>query len=135
MKKFAALLLTLCMVLSLVACGGGEKKEEAPKAEDPKTEAPADEVKFDGVIKVGAVGPLTGASAESGIACQQGQELAVAEWNAKGGIEIDGKHYEIELLYEDSAGAPETAVAAAEKLLGIRNDDIAVGIFGIDKQV
>ena len=51
MKKFAALLLTLCMVLSLVACGGGEKKEEAPKAEDPKTEAPADEVKFDGVIK------------------------------------------------------------------------------------
>ena len=34
---------------------------------------------FDGVIKVGAVGPLTGASAESGIAAKQGQELAVAE--------------------------------------------------------
>lgn len=127
MKKFAALLLTLCMVLSLVACGGGEKKEEAPKAEDPKTEAPADEVKFDGVIKVGAVGPLTGASAESGIACKQGQELAVAEWNANGGIEIDGKHYEIELLYEDSAGAPETAVAAAEKLLGVDKVDVLFG--------
>ena len=115
MKKFAALLLTLCMVLSLVACGGGEKKEEAPKAEDPKTEEPAtEEITYDGVFKLGAVGPLTGASAETGVAGKQGQELAVAEWNAKGGLEIDGKHYKIELIYEDSAGAPETAVAAAD---------------------
>jgi len=124
MKKFAALLLTLCMVLSLVACGGGEKKEEAPKAEDPKTEEPAtEEITYDGVFKLGAVGPLTGASAETGVAGKQGQELAVAEWNAKGGLEIDGKHYKIELIYEDSAGAPETAVAAAEKLLGIDKVD------------
>ena len=38
MKKFAALLLTLCMVLSLVACGGGETKDE------PKTDAPSSQV-------------------------------------------------------------------------------------------
>ena len=40
MKKVFALLLTLVMVTSLVACGGS--KEEAPAAkEETKTEAPA----------------------------------------------------------------------------------------------
>lgn len=78
---------------------------------------------FDGQIKIGSVGPLTGASAETGIAARQGQELAVAEKNAAGGIVIDGKHYEVVLLFEDSAGQPETAVAAAEKLLSVDKVD------------
>ena len=43
MKKFLALLLALVMALSLVACGGGGEKEEAPKAEEPKAEEPKGE--------------------------------------------------------------------------------------------
>jgi len=39
MKKLIALLMALCMMLSLVACGG---TAEAPKAEAPKAEAPAE---------------------------------------------------------------------------------------------
>ena len=109
-------ILTLGLIFSLVSCGesGGTSDVNLGTTEGD----------FDGIIKVGAVGPLTGASAESGIACKQGQELAVAEWNANGGIEIDGKHYGIELIYEDSAGTPETAVAAAEKLLGVDQVDV-----------
>ena len=42
MKKILALLLALCMVFSLAACGGSEKKaEEAPAAEAPAAEAEA----------------------------------------------------------------------------------------------
>ena len=39
MKKIFALLLSLCMVLSLCACGGAK---EEPKAEEPKAEAPVE---------------------------------------------------------------------------------------------
>lgn len=42
MKKILALLLALCMVMSLAACGGSyEKAETAPAAEAPAAEAPA----------------------------------------------------------------------------------------------
>ncbi|HHY31215.1 MAG TPA: ABC transporter substrate-binding protein [Syntrophaceticus sp.] len=127
MKKAVVVLLTLCLLFTLVGCDKGVvddgKKTQSPDVSgDPST--PPEEVTFDGVIKVGAVGPLTGASAESGIAAKQGQELAVAEWNAKGGIEIDGKRYEIKLFYEDSEGKPEVAVAASEKLLGVDKVDV-----------
>ena len=45
MKKIFALLLSLCMVLSLCACGGAkeEPKAEEPKAEEPAAEAPVEE--------------------------------------------------------------------------------------------
>ena len=45
MKKIFALLLSLCMVLSLCACGGAkeEPKAEDPKAEEPVAEAPVEE--------------------------------------------------------------------------------------------
>ena len=45
MKKIFALLLSLCMVLSLCACGGAkeEPKAEEPKAEEPVAEAPVEE--------------------------------------------------------------------------------------------
>lgn len=123
MKKIVSLFLALSLILGLAACGdNGATQTNSGSDNVSGNNAGAQE--FDGKIKVGAVGALTGASAETGIAIRQGQELAVAEWNAKGGIEIDGKNYEIELFYEDSAGTPETAVAAAEKLLGVDKVDV-----------
>ena len=41
MKKFLSLVLALTMAASLVACGGSDKKEEAPAKTETKTEAPA----------------------------------------------------------------------------------------------
>ena len=38
MKKVLATILSLAMVLSLAACGGGAAEEEAPKEEAPKQE-------------------------------------------------------------------------------------------------
>ncbi len=129
MKKLLSLSLVCLLFVSLMgACAQQAASSTASTAPAAGTASSTAEGgwsgSFDGKVKVGAVGPLTGASAESGIAAQQGQQLAVAEWNEKGGIVLDGKHYEIELIYEDSAGAPETAVAAAEKLLGVDKVDI-----------
>jgi len=119
--KLLALALVLCMTAALTGCGQTTPTTTTatPTTTSGTTTAAGWDGTYDGTIKVGAVGPLTGPSSESGIAAQQGQELAVAEWNAKGGLKIDDKYYEIELLYEDSTGTPETAVAAAEKLLSV----------------
>ena len=45
MKKILALLLALCMVFALAACGGNTEapKTEEPAAEEPAAEAPAAE--------------------------------------------------------------------------------------------
>ena len=43
MKKLLALLLALCMVFALAACGGSSAPAaEEPAAEEPAAEAPAD---------------------------------------------------------------------------------------------
>ena len=135
MKKTLAWVLVLCAMTMLFGCAQQvatsttetattEVSTSVGEASTTGTAVDGWDGTFDGTIKVGAVGPLTGAAAESGIAAKQGQELAVAEWNAKGGIVIEDQHYEIDLLYEDSAGTAETAVAAAEKLLGMDKVDV-----------
>ena len=46
--------------------------------------------KSPGVIKLGIAGPMTGNDAKMGNDVKHGAEIAVAEWNAKGGVL--GKH-------------------------------------------
>ena len=56
MKKFFALLLTLIMVLSMVACGGGKQEEPAKTDEPPaKTEqpAPSEDAKIKETLRIG----------------------------------------------------------------------------------
>jgi len=64
-------------------------------------------------IKIGVITPLTGGSAKYGEDIKRGYDLAVEEINEKGGI----KGSKIGLIYEDSEGKPEKAVAAAQKLI------------------
>ena len=78
MKKFFALTMALCMVLSLFAgCASGGTKA------DPNT------------IKIGTSGPLTGGAAVYGTAVEAGMKIAVAEINAaaeaNGGLKIEFK--------------------------------------------
>lgn len=69
------------------------------------------------VIRIGMTAPLTGPASESGIALSQGATLAVAEINAAGGVELNGREYRVELLVEDCESEPEVGVSAAEKLI------------------
>jgi len=63
-------------------------------------------------VKVGFIGPMTGDNANYGVYCNNATKLAIEHANAAGGI--DG--LPIELITEDSEGAPDKALAGIDKL-------------------
>jgi branched-chain amino acid transport system substrate-binding protein len=68
------------------------------------------------VVKIGHVGPLSGAIAHLGKDNENGARLAIEELNAKG-VNIGGKKIKFELLAEDDASDPKQGTAAAQKLV------------------
>jgi branched-chain amino acid transport system substrate-binding protein len=68
------------------------------------------------VVKIGHVGPLSGAIAHLGKDNEYGARLAIEELNAKG-VSIGGKKIKFELVAEDDAGDPKQGTAAAQKLV------------------
>ncbi|MDO8692626.1 MAG: branched-chain amino acid ABC transporter substrate-binding protein [Sheuella sp.] len=68
------------------------------------------------IVKIGHVGPLTGAIAHLGKDNENGARLAVEEIN-KAGLTIDGKKVKLELVAEDDAGDPKTGTSVAQKLV------------------
>ena len=94
MKKFFALLLAVLMVASLFA-GCGAKEAETSNGT---------------ALKIGMTGPLTGGASEYGLAVRGGMEIAVAEINAKGGLQIEFK------AEDDEADGSDKAVSAYNSL-------------------
>jgi branched-chain amino acid transport system substrate-binding protein len=76
--------------------------------------------KKEDVIKIGTAGPFTGDQARIGNDMKNGVELAVSEWNTKGGVL--GK--KIVLLAEDDRHDPKEAVSVANKL-------VSAGVVGV----
>ncbi|MDN3920431.1 branched-chain amino acid ABC transporter substrate-binding protein [Roseateles violae] len=67
------------------------------------------------VVKIGHVGPTSGAIAHLGKDNELGARMAIDDLNAKG-VMIGGKKAKFELLAEDDAGDPKQGTAAASKL-------------------
>ena len=67
------------------------------------------------VVKIGHVGPVSGAQAHYGKDNENGARMAVEDLNAKG-ITIGGKKAKFELVAEDDAADPKQGTAAAQKL-------------------
>jgi len=67
-------------------------------------------------VKIGVIQPLSGKLAETGADLKRGAEFAVDEINAAGGIKNLGGA-KITIVWGDSAGAPETGAAEAERLI------------------
>ncbi|RYF80893.1 MAG: branched-chain amino acid ABC transporter substrate-binding protein [Comamonadaceae bacterium] len=105
--------------LSVVACG---KKEEAaapaaapaPSAAAPAPAAPPAAATL--VVKIGHVGPTSGAIAHLGKDNELGAKMAIEDLNAKG-VKIGDKVAKFELLAEDDAGDPKQGTAVAQKLV------------------
>jgi branched-chain amino acid transport system substrate-binding protein len=68
------------------------------------------------VVKIGHVGPISGASAHLGKDNENGARMAVEELNAKG-LMINGKKVTLQLLTEDDAADPKQGTAVAQKLV------------------
>lgn len=104
MKKWISLLLAVCMLFTLVACGGSGDKDTADDTNTSGETADA------GTYVFGGIGPLTGEAAIYGNAVKNGAQIAVDEINALGGVQI-------ELKFQDDVADGETAVNAYNKLL------------------
>ena len=93
MKKFLALVLALAMTLALAACGGNSQQNSstpnAGQKEDAQPPADSQGGGASGTIKFGGIGPLTGSSAQYGIATDEGAKFAIEEINALGGIQFE----------------------------------------------
>src|ERR1700741_4249963 len=70
----------------------------------------------DMVVKIGHVGPTSGAIAHLRKDNENGARMAIDELNSKG-VTIGGKKVKFELLAEDDAGDPKQGTAAAQKLV------------------
>ncbi len=74
------------------------------------------------VIKIGVAGPMTGDQSVFGRDERRGAQLAVSEWDARGGIRGE----KIEAIVEDDQHDPRQAVAVANRLV---SDGVA-GVIG-----
>src|SRR4051794_2975776 len=68
------------------------------------------------IVKIGHVGPISGAIAHLGKDNENGARMAIDELNAKG-VKIGNKAVKLELLAEDDAADPKQGTAAAQKLV------------------
>jgi branched-chain amino acid transport system substrate-binding protein len=97
--------ITIIIASMLVFSFGCEKEEDAKE------------------INIGAILPLSGQISVYGTKMKKGIDLAVNQWNARGGIE--GK--QIKILYEDDQGDPKTSVSAVQKLIKTKMISVIIG--------
>ena len=100
-KKLMCMALAATMAFSFAACGGST---------DSDTESTSSDSESTNVIKLGGIGPVTGAAAVYGNAVKQGAQIAVDEINALGG------DIQFEFNFADDEHDAEKAVNAYNKL-------------------
>lgn len=107
-KRVFALLSAIALLLALVGGCSGDPSSNSPSGGNGDTP---------NVIKFGAALPLTGGLAMEGEKHQKGYDLWAEETNKAGGITVDGKQYQVEMVYYDYKSDNATAVKLAEKLI------------------
>lgn len=115
--RFLSFFMVMVALLGLVACN------------DPQNNENKDEegLKEGETIKLGSSGPLSGSASIYGQAVKKGIELAVEEINAAGGVKVDGKMHNFELVDFINDEADATKAAAALTNLMSKDVDVVVG--------
>ena len=96
MKKSSVLIIIL-VILSLGICGCS--KDDSSQ------------------IKIGVIAELTGDIPAVGASCKNAAEMAAAEINDAGGIQLGDKKYPVKLIIEDNAGKADQSASSAQKLI------------------
>jgi len=122
MKKTHALLALIIAVAMLMGTACGSTKPTATSGNTQPTSAP---IAASGTIKIGAILPLTGASAHEGGEMHNAAQLAMNEVNALGGI--SGK--KLEIIFEDDEDTPQPGIDAAHKLIDVNQVPVIIGSF------
>ncbi len=125
MKKILALLLALCMVFALAACGNSSD-EPAGGSEDPgaaESEAPAS---GDNVIKIGVFEPQSGDNGAGGKQEILGMQYANSLTPT---VEVGGVEYTVQLVYADNQSSNDKAVSAAQELI-TQGVSVVLGSYG-----
>ncbi len=110
MRRLTLILVVLVLVLGVAGLNSACKpKEQKPQVQEE--------------IKIGGVGPISGEAATFGLSTREGEQMAVDEWNEKGGV-LGRK---IKLIFEDDKGDPTEAATVYTKLI---EQDKVVAIVG-----
>ncbi|MEY4138546.1 MAG: hypothetical protein RLZZ371_728 [Pseudomonadota bacterium] len=81
-------------------------------------------------LKIGVIGPLTGPGAPWGLAMAEGAKILARDYNAKGGLQIGGKNYQVEIVAYDDHFKAQDALAAYQRLVtfdGVKYIAVAAG--------
>lgn len=108
MKKILAMILALCMVFALCACGAKSSASDS------------------NVIKIGVFEPSTGDSASGGKKEILGMQFANYECPT---VDINGKTYNVELVMADNGSSTDKAPSAASDLVS-KNVALVLGSYG-----
>jgi branched-chain amino acid transport system substrate-binding protein len=93
MKKLCTIsALIFALAFIIFGCGGGDS----------------------GNIKIGLIAELTGDMPAVGASCKNAAEMAVAEINSAGGIQLGEKKYKVDLIIEDNAGKADQSASSAQ---------------------
>ncbi|HXG36608.1 MAG TPA: ABC transporter substrate-binding protein [Dehalococcoidia bacterium] len=112
MLKRMALIFSGLIVVLLLAVACGDDEEEGGTA-TPRAQ------QFDGVIKIGVIGDLSGPIGGNPNLTSpiKGLEVGVQDINAAGGVRVGGKRYQFQVVKLDSRSEAVAANAAATQLV------------------
>ncbi|MEM9626365.1 MAG: amino acid ABC transporter substrate-binding protein [Pseudomonadota bacterium] len=79
--------------------------------------SPADGKVEGETIVLGAAISLTGKYSTDGVHAQNGYEIAIDKINEMGGVTVDGKSYQLDVIYYDDESTPARGAQLAERLI------------------
>ncbi|MFQ6077271.1 MAG: ABC transporter substrate-binding protein, partial [Candidatus Bathyarchaeia archaeon] len=106
--RFARFVVLATMILGLAIAIGGVTKLVAQQQ-----------------VTIGAINPLTGANSSPGTDMQRGEQLALEEINAAGGV----LGAPLKIIFEDTESRPEAGIEAVHKLVEVNKVPLILGAY------
>ena len=89
--------------------------------------APAGPALAQNTLKIGVLGVMSGPAASWGLVNKYSAEATAEMYNEKGGVEIDGEKYQIEIVSIDDKNDPKLAASGAERLVAQEGIKYVIG--------